>query len=103
MDLSSVTRVEMMKIELNGPALDGVTAAQTNKSELSDANEVQGPEEDKATLSTSQASIESLTASALSLPEVRQDKIDALRQSIGSGEYQIDPNQIADAMIADSQ
>jgi len=89
----------MMKIELNGPALDGVTAAQSNKPEAADSKEVQRPEEDKATLSTSQASIASLTAQALNMPEIRTDKVEALRQAISSGEYKVDPNQVADAII----
>jgi flagellar biosynthesis anti-sigma factor FlgM len=99
MDLSSVTRVETMKIELNSPALGGVTAAQPNKTEAADSNAVQQPEEDKATLSTSQASIESLTAKVLAMPEIRTDKVEALRQAISSGEYKVDPDQVAGAMI----
>jgi len=40
-----------------------------------------------------------LTSQAMNSPEVRQDKVDALRQSVNSGEYQIDPTKIAGAIV----
>lgn len=99
----SITRVEMMKIELNAPTLDGVTSAKANRPETGGGQDVQGPEEDKATLSASQANVQALVAKALSSPEIRQDKVEALRQAIGKGEYKVDPGEIADAMIQESQ
>jgi flagellar biosynthesis anti-sigma factor FlgM len=47
-------------------------------------------------------SLSSLTTQTLQMPEVRQDKVDNLRQMIANGEYRVDPNQIADAMLSDS-
>jgi anti-sigma28 factor (negative regulator of flagellin synthesis) len=34
-------------------------------------------------------------------PEVRQERVDLLRQSLGKGEYAVSDGQIADAMLAD--
>lgn len=55
--------------------------------------------EDRATLSSDSTSVSSLASTALSSPEIRQDKVDSLKQSISSGQYQIDPDQIAASII----
>jgi len=93
----------MMKVELNGPTLDAVTSAQANKPEVSGENAVQAPEEDKVTLSTDTSSVAALTTQALNSPEIRQDRVDALRQAIASGDYKVDPGAIAQAMIGESE
>ena len=36
---------------------------------------------------------------ALNSPEVRQDKVDSLTQSINNGEYELDPAKIASSML----
>jgi flagellar biosynthesis anti-sigma factor FlgM len=43
-----------------------------------------------------------LQAQALATPEVRQDKIQTLRDAIRNGSYEIDPAKIADAMLRDA-
>jgi flagellar biosynthesis anti-sigma factor FlgM len=58
-------------------------------------------EEDRATLTSDSTSVGSLVKTALSSPEVRQDKIDSLRQAIGSGQYELDPAKIAASMVDD--
>jgi flagellar biosynthesis anti-sigma factor FlgM len=54
---------------------------------------------DHTTLTSGSGSISSLVSGAMSSPEVRQDKVQALQQSISSGQYKLDPQQIAGAMI----
>jgi len=103
MDLPSITTVQMMKVELNQPALDSVTPSQGSPAEVTGDNPLHAPEEDKATLSTDKATVDALASQALSSPEIRQDKVEALRQSIKSGQYQLDPGAIADAITQESQ
>ncbi len=55
--------------------------------------------EDRATLKSDSASPNSLASIALSSPEVRQEKVDSLIQSIQSGQYELNPAKIASAMI----
>jgi flagellar biosynthesis anti-sigma factor FlgM len=55
--------------------------------------------DDRATLSSDSVSLKSLVATALSTSEVRQDKIDGLRQAIGTGQYQLDPSKIAASIV----
>lgn len=102
--LHSIEKVTMMRIDLNAPALGNIAAPQAGKTESTgEQTAVQGPGEDKATLSTDLASIQALTAKALSVAEIRQDRVDALRQSIQNGEYKIDPAQVAEALIRESE
>lgn len=55
--------------------------------------------EDRTTLSSDKNQIKTLTAQALSSPEVRQDKVAALRQAVQSGQYKVSPGKIADSML----
>lgn len=52
--------------------------------------------EDKVSLSQAAR----LTAEAMAQPEVRMDKVEAIRSQIALGTYKVDPQKIAAAMIA---
>jgi len=54
---------------------------------------------DRTTLTSGSGSIDSLVSEAMSSPEIRQDKVASLQQAIGNGQYQLDPAQIAGAML----
>jgi negative regulator of flagellin synthesis FlgM len=93
-----------MKVELNGSALDPVSQTQ-DQGKTGQASQTPNisSDQDTATLSTASAIVSQLTNEALAAPEVRQNKVDALRQAIQNGEYQVDPGTIADAMIKESE
>jgi flagellar biosynthesis anti-sigma factor FlgM len=55
--------------------------------------------EDQAQLSGVHVQVQALTAQALHLPEVRQEKVNALRQVVQAGSYQPSSGQIADSMF----
>jgi len=59
-------------------------------------------QDDRTTLTSDTTSVASLASSALGSPEVRQGKVDNLRQAINSGEYQVNPASIASAMVGES-
>lgn len=97
-----------MKVDLNGidtSTLSSVTSTQRGQTANAISSTTGDPEisEDKATLSSDTASLKALTAKALESREVRQDKIEALRQAIKNGEYKIEPDKIAEAMIRQSE
>ena len=97
-----------MKVDLNGidtSTLSSVTSTQRGQTATAVSSSTGDPEisEDKATLSSDTASLKALTAKALESREVRQDKIEALRQAIKNGEYKIEPDKIAEAMIRQSE
>lgn len=55
--------------------------------------------EDRTTLSSSRQSLSALVSTAMSSPEIRQDRVDSLKQAINSGQYELDPEKIATSMI----
>lgn len=57
--------------------------------------------EDRATFTSDSASVHSLVSAALASPEIRQDKVDSLRLSVSSGQYELDPARIAASMVDD--
>ncbi len=89
-----------MKIEVNNPAVNQLPVDRGPK-QVANGSVVgtQGATEDRTTLVSDSYSVQSLTSQALSSPEVRQAKVDALRQSVSGGEYQVDPTKIAGAII----
>jgi flagellar biosynthesis anti-sigma factor FlgM len=56
--------------------------------------------EDKATLSADAAAVQSLQSQVLQMPAVRQDVVDGLRDEVRQGNYKVDSNKVADALIA---
>jgi flagellar biosynthesis anti-sigma factor FlgM len=56
--------------------------------------------EDQAELSGAHAQVQVLVAQASQLPEVREERVQALRQAVQSGHYQSSPEKVAGAMFA---
>ncbi|MGD0481743.1 MAG: flagellar biosynthesis anti-sigma factor FlgM [Terracidiphilus sp.] len=54
---------------------------------------------DRTTLTSTQQSLNALVSTAMSSPEVRQDRVDSLKQAISGGTYELDPEKIASSMI----
>jgi negative regulator of flagellin synthesis FlgM len=90
-DLSNTTASQLSS-ELNAKPVTAQNATQSGG--------VNG--EDHATLTSDSTSVGSLVSTALSSPEVRQGKVDSLRQAISSGQYAIDPPSIAASMVGKS-
>jgi negative regulator of flagellin synthesis FlgM len=57
---------------------------------------------DRTTLTSDTRSLASLVSGALSSPEIRQGRVDGLRQAISNGEYRINPESVAAAMVGES-
>jgi flagellar biosynthesis anti-sigma factor FlgM len=55
--------------------------------------------EDSAQISGIHVQVQALVAQALQLPEVRQEKVNALRQSVLGGSYQPSSSQVAEAVF----
>lgn len=58
-----------------------------------------GAAEDRTTLVSGAASIDSLVSAAMNTPAIRQDKVASLQQAISNGTYKLDPQQIAASML----
>jgi flagellar biosynthesis anti-sigma factor FlgM len=55
---------------------------------------------DQAQLSGAHVQVQALVAQALQFPEIRQDKVNSLRQVVLDGNYQPGSKQIAEAVLA---
>jgi negative regulator of flagellin synthesis FlgM len=90
-----------MRIDLFNSAASQI-APQPNSNQVT-AHDVETPEltdgGDRTTLTSGSGSIGSLVSEAMSSPSIRQDKVASLQQAISSGQYKLDPDQIAGAMI----
>jgi len=58
-------------------------------------------EADKAELSNDPARVETLSQTVLQLPEVRQEKVQALAAQVQNGSYQVAPQQTAEALLSE--
>jgi len=88
-----------MRIGLNLPDPQGITTEQASSSVArrtgtASAEKTDNFSGDTLTLST-------LAGRALQMPEVRQEKVDSLQQSIAAGQYKIDAGSIAAAMLGE--
>jgi negative regulator of flagellin synthesis FlgM len=87
-----------MRIDPNQPVSSQAIAERSGRAsgKKSDAS---GASAEGATFSAGSSNVASLTAQALTAPEIRQDRVEALREAIRNGSYQIDPGNIAEAML----
>ena len=98
-----------MKVDLNGTDgsnLSGIQSPQPSQGmaqAASNADASQAAAEDRTTLTADAASAKALAAKAMTSPEVREAKVQALRQAVMNGDYKIEPEKIAEAMIRDSE
>jgi flagellar biosynthesis anti-sigma factor FlgM len=90
-----------MKIEVSSPAPSQLPADRSTK-QVSNAGLSGTPAAtaDRTTFHSDRTSVQALTSYALTSPEVREVKVNAFRQSIGSGEYQVNATSVAGAIIA---
>lgn len=92
-----------MKIDLNTVVASQLPTSRGTKQASSDgAVDSANVAVDRTTFSTDSASVHSLAKQALSSPEIRQDKVDALSQAVTSGTYTVDANKIASGIIAEN-
>jgi flagellar biosynthesis anti-sigma factor FlgM len=88
-------KVDLTSLTASQIALDRGTKQVSTGSPTS----TQAAPEDRISIHSDSLSVHSLTSQALNTPSIRQDKVDALRQSVTSGAYQPDANSTAGAII----
>jgi flagellar biosynthesis anti-sigma factor FlgM len=91
-----------MRIDLNHISLPDLARDEKTRKAGAKSNSASSVE-DTTTLSADSNSISALQARALATPEIRQDKVDALRQSIQNSDYKLEPDQIAHAILNQNQ
>lgn len=88
-----------MRIGWNSTDLQGISRQTTDSPSSKAKTANTGSTESWETLSEDTVSISSLAARAMGSPDVRQGKVDALHDQVASGQYQLDPAAIAEAML----
>ncbi|MGO9433523.1 MAG: flagellar biosynthesis anti-sigma factor FlgM [Terracidiphilus sp.] len=90
-----------MRIDLTNTAASQI-APEPNPKQVS-ANNVPATGlaggEDRTSFKSDTQSLSSLVSTAMSTPEIRDDKVASLQQAVNSGNYKLDPSAIAGSMI----
>jgi negative regulator of flagellin synthesis FlgM len=95
-----------MKVEnsnlnpLNRPGVDGVNSADRDKVRQTNTSGAGKATKDRATLSSGAQIMAKAMAAYKEEPEVRSEKLEALRQQIVSGDYQIPYDGLAKKLIS---
>ncbi len=90
-----------MKIDMQSPSVSLLPTDQSAKEvSISGSAGINSKTEDRTTFHSNNAAIRTLTSKAMQSPEVRQDKVDSLRQIVSRGEYKIDKIKIAGSIVS---
>jgi len=87
-----------MRIDGNSPLSQGIGPERSDKVASTDQAAAPGSQ-DQTSFSSDKVSLSSLAAQAMQMPEIRQDRVASLKSAIGQGNYALDPDQIAEAML----
>ena len=93
-----------MRVDLR---TSGTEAADSSKTERAHPTPATGEHEnwtsalDQTHFSFDHTRVRALESEVMAQPEVRQQRVELLRQSLGKGEYVVSDGQVADAMLAD--
>lgn len=93
-----------MRIDAAVPLPENVQAQKVTRSGFSSQQSNAAPVssgQDQAQLSINGGTVQRLQANLAQLPDVRQEKVGALRQAVASGSYQISDQQLSDAIGSD--
>jgi len=99
-DFTNVGSEPLEKSKLSRAGQTGTAASATNNNTASAADASSGT--DQASFSFDLGRVQSLESKVLAAPEVRQEKVGPLQQAVASGEYQVDPGKVADAIMSDA-
>jgi len=90
-----------MRIDLYGPQSLPEAEHRPAANSASNASSSSGAAsaEDQAQFSGAHVQVAALAAQANQLPEIRQERVQPLRQLVNSGRYALDPEKIAGSMV----
>ena len=92
----------VMRVDLQTHGVEGPEKGKPRRAAKSSAAKAEpSATVDQASLSFDRVRLHALASQAMAQPEVRGQKVEALRQAVGKGEYAVSDGQIADAIVAD--
>jgi flagellar biosynthesis anti-sigma factor FlgM len=88
-----------MRIELKTPDVENLQTERQENAPAARSNPEASPTADTTKVSLQDsATVGALTAQSLQMPEVRQEKVDGIRQSLANGQYRLDAKASAAGM-----
>ncbi len=93
-----------MRVDLRTYGTEAADNGKTDRARATPASGEHGNETaalDQARFSFDQTRVRALEGEVMAQPEVRQQRVELLRQSLGKGEYAVSDGQVAEAMLAD--
>ena len=87
-----------MRINGNSPLSNEIVTGRSDKPASAEQPATATPQ-DQTSFSSDQTSLSSLEAQVLQTPDIRPDRVAAFKEAIGKGQYAIEPEKIADAML----
>lgn len=91
----------VMRVDLQTHGLEGPEKSKTSGAKSPAGKAEQATRADQASFSFDQIHLQTLESQVMTQPEVRGQKVEALRQAVGKGEYAVSDGQVADAIVAD--
>jgi flagellar biosynthesis anti-sigma factor FlgM len=89
-----------MKVSLDGIVPDPSITQQGSRTSVPSGGVEQ---DDTATLHLDRDGVGTLAAQAMATSETRAEKIEALRQAVANGDYKVDPQNVAEAILNSAQ
>ena len=90
-----------MRVELNATQLNEIAAKKNGDKRAATAPETTGAGEGTSVSLQGSVQVGALVSQALRNPEVREDRVAALRQQIASGQYKLDAEATAAGMLSE--
>ena len=90
-----------MRVDLRSTGAEAADTGKTDRTRPASSAGAQGNTLDQTHFSFDSTRVRALETQVMAQPEVRQERVDLLRQSLGKGEYAVSEGQVADAMLAD--
>jgi len=90
-----------MRINGHSPLSNGIEPGRSEKATRAEHPAKADPQ-DQTSFSSDRMAISSLEARVMQTPEIRQDRVAGLRDAIRKGEYALQPDKIAAAMLNES-
>lgn len=93
-----------MRVDLRTSGTEPAEHGKTDRARATPASDGHGNDTaalDQTRFSFDHTRVRALEGQVLAQPEVRQQRVELLRQALGKGEYAVSDGQVADAMLAD--
>lgn len=86
-----------MKINGHSPLSNGIVTGRSEKPARTEQPAL--APQDQTSFSSDRTSISALEAHVMQTPEIRQDRVASLKDAINKGQYALEPDKIAEAML----